>query len=169
MNIGVNQFDTFAAKYVGYLPKWLHNPFVWLGRLTTPVLWASYLLVVQLLTEAQSIPNLGYSGWLIIILLPVASLIKLGFRRKRPPTIYTENMKIKSYSFPSSHAYSGTLGSLFLAQTLIQNGLSLGALCLAIGFLIGISRIFVGAHYPSDVLGGWALGVVVVLGCTALL
>ena len=59
-------------------------------------------------------------------------------------------------SFPSGHAATSFAGALVLAAVLPRAAPALVALALAVSF----SRIYVGAHYPSDVLAGAALGVV---------
>lgn len=156
----VMQFDTSLARAVGVLPKSLHDPAVWLGKATLPVLWASYIAVIHVGFLTPGV--LRGTGLLVIVLLPLASVCKLVFRRHRPPTIYTDSMKIKSYSFPSSHAYSAALAGGYVAVLTATSGdvLITIMLCIAIA-CIGISRVFVGAHYPSDVLAGWALGLAV--------
>lgn len=153
----IKHIDTVVAKRIGMLPKTFYKPFVWLGRLTTPALWASYLLLVQLVVSLGG--EAARQGWVVIILLPLASLIKLFFRRTRPPTIYTESMRIKSYSFPSSHAYSAMLSACYLYAMSVHYGACWGGVVLGVALLIGVSRVYVGAHYPSDVVAGWLLGL----------
>ena len=63
--------------------------------------------------------------------------------------------RLSSPSFPSAHA--ANMASLTaLAGTLGGWRVALGLLWLPL--LVGLSRIYVGVHYPSDVLGGWLLG-----------
>ena len=66
---------------------------------------------------------------------------------------------VNSPSFPSNHAVNGsalaTLATLYMPR--------LGPLALALAFLVGYSRIYVGAHYPLDVLVGSVLGILVAL------
>lgn len=67
----------------------------------------------------------------------------------------------QGYSFPSMHA--GSTLSLFgsLAGWFKKRWLSLAVTVLL--FLIGLSRVAVGVHYPTDVLAGWALGALITL------
>lgn len=70
-----------------------------------------------------------------------------------------------SYSFPSGHSTGsmvlyGTL--IFLLPIFIQNKTLLHSLQFFLGLFIlsiGVSRIFIGVHFPSDVLGGFSLGL----------
>ena len=62
-----------------------------------------------------------------------------------------------SFSFPSSHAANITSSMLFLALVYRR---ALAPL-LAVALLVSYSRIYVGVHWPSDVLGGMALGAVI--------
>lgn len=149
------RFDTWAAQAIGTLPKFLYTPSVWLGRLTSPVFWVSYVLLIDIaLFEPGTI---SMQTILVVILIPLASFIKLFFRRRRPPTVYVDNMRIKSYSFPSSHAYSSMLAGLYLATISFARDQWWGVVVLFVAVGVGVSRVFVGAHYPSDVVAGWVL------------
>ena len=101
-----------------------------------------------------------------LVLLPVVEFIKLIFRRQRPLSLYAKSMKFKSYSFPSGHSYAADLGcgylllfaSNFLSiELLIVTGVSL---CL-FSSMIALGRVYLGAHFPSDVVVGILMGVAV--------
>jgi len=58
------------------------------------------------------------------------------------------------FSFPSGHSAAALSVALAVAPLL---GLPLGAFVVGLGLLVGISRCYLGVHYPGDVLAGWVL------------
>lgn len=102
---------------------------------------------------------------LAAIAFSVGTLLKLILKRRRPHGRIIRNFGINSYSFPSGHAF-GTV--IFYGLFVIIDTRQLSAswtiffsiLAAAIIFLIGISRVYKGAHFPSDVLAGWLLGCI---------
>jgi undecaprenyl-diphosphatase len=96
--------------------------------------------------------------------------LKVGFARPRPDLV-AHAVDVTSMSFPSGHAMLSavtylTLGAL-LARTQRQRRLRayiLGAAVL-LTFIIGASRIYLGVHWPTDVLAGWCLGAAWALIC----
>lgn len=92
-------------------------------------------------------------------------LVKDLVRRPRP-TIGMVNVidTLKSYSFPSGHVmfYLGFLGFIgFLVFSLLKPSIKRSLILILIGIpvvLIGISRIYLGEHWASDVLGSYLLG-----------
>jgi undecaprenyl-diphosphatase len=89
-----------------------------------------------------------------------AQLIKKWVMRIRPCNVL-ENVHLlvgcsQAFSFPSAHA-----SNLFASATLLsRNYKSLTPVFLIIAFLVSFSRIYVGVHYPFDVLAGGILGFV---------
>jgi membrane-associated phospholipid phosphatase len=95
-------------------------------------------------------------------------LVKDLVRRPRPPVNFVHVFQIlDSYSFPSGHVmfYVGFFGCIwFLAYTLLKRSLLRTLLLIFFGSLIalvGISRIYLGQHWPSDVLGAYLLGGII--------
>lgn len=95
----------------------------------------------------------------------VPGMLKHVFHRTRPDTLYVSMRHPHGTSFPSGHAAGSTVAYGMYA-VLAANHLQVGGGTIAIVAaavlvaLIGISRIWLGAHYPTDVLGGWVIGAV---------
>ena len=97
-------------------------------------------------------------------------LLKLAFSRARPDVV-PHLREVMSSSFPSGHALTSaavylTLGALLMR---IAEGRLAKYYCMAIAIavtgLVGASRVFLGVHYPTDVLAGWLIGMSWALLC----
>jgi undecaprenyl-diphosphatase len=158
------KFDKYFTSLVALLPAYADKVSAKIDRLTHPIVWSS-ALIVSILTHLY----LDNTTWALIAIvvfscLPIATVIKLIFRRNRPKTIFAKHMKVKSYSFPSSHAFSAALAGgyfAYMSMTLVASPINyiIAGLCVIAMAVIGISRVRIGAHYPTDVTGGWVLGL----------
>ena len=93
----------------------------------------------------------------------LSAALKLGFDRPRPDLV-PHGARVYTASFPSGHAMLSavtylTLGAL-LARFHALRRVKLFFLGFAMGLtvLVGLSRIYLGVHWPSDVLAGWCVG-----------
>lgn len=82
--------------------------------------------------------------------------------RKIDSNADTMDVAAQGFSFPSGHSSNAVTVYGSLAAHEKKNKL-LWTLAIVLPLLVGFSRMFVGAHYPTDVLSGWVLGVIVVL------
>ncbi len=99
--------------------------------------------------------------------------VKLLMHRQRP-AFFTPLLHEAGYSFPSGHSLIamvvyGLLG--YFALHLFKSRaarLAVRVVTVAVVFLIGVSRVYVGVHFPTDVLAGWTAGVPWLIACLAL-
>lgn len=69
------------------------------------------------------------------------------------------------FSFPSGHTSSSFAAAVVLFMLLPKKE---GVPAMILAFLIGISRLYVGVHYPTDVLGGMVMGTLLAIGAVKL-
>ncbi|OOG58048.1 phosphatase PAP2 family protein [Polaromonas sp. C04] len=116
-----------------------------------------YLALISARTSAFLVATSVISGSILV------SVFKAAFGRLRPDAAYAE-LSVAGLSFPSGHASMSaivflTLGSL-LASTHSRPAERIYILGTAVlmTLLVGLSRVALGVHWATDVLGGWAFG-----------
>lgn len=98
----------------------------------------------------------------------ISHLLKLGFDRPRPDLVPHGTITYTT-SFPSSHSMMSAVVFLILgillanAQSSRSHKIYFIGLAILLSFMVGISRIYLGVHWPSDVLAGWIAGAVCAL------
>jgi undecaprenyl-diphosphatase len=114
------------------------------------------------------------AAWVVVAAtlggLALSSALKALYHRPRPdlvphlaPTLTT--------SFPSGHSMLSAVVYLTLGVLLARLHerwtvrAYIMAIALVLPFLVGVSRVFLGVHYPSDVLAGWTAGLVWAVAC----
>jgi undecaprenyl-diphosphatase len=100
----------------------------------------------------------------------LSQTMKFAFARPRPDLV-PHGAEVYTASFPSGHSMMAavvylTLGAL-LARTQPDRGVKVYIMTIAVvlAALVGISRVYLGVHWPTDVLAGWSLGGVWALLC----
>ncbi|MFD2257047.1 phosphatase PAP2 family protein [Luteolibacter algae] len=93
----------------------------------------------------------------------ITAIIKHGYNRPRP-SLVEHGAWVSNPSFPSGHSMMSavvylTLGIL-IARTQPKKRVRIFIVCITmlLTFLVGISRVYLGVHWPTDVAGGWILG-----------
>jgi len=102
----------------------------------------------------------------------ISTVLKMGYDRPRPEL--TEVARVFTASFPSGHSMLSAVTYLTLGALLAQaqpnrrlKGYFIGA-AVTVTILVGISRLYLGVHYPTDVLAGWAVGAAWAALCLVL-
>lgn len=98
------------------------------------------------------------------IAFTLSTLLKLALRRARPHNLDIRTFGVRSYSFPSGHAFGtvifyGLFSYLDLRYLSHPWNLMISLTLWVLIAVIGVSRVYLKAHYPSDVAGGWLLGL----------
>jgi undecaprenyl-diphosphatase len=104
--------------------------------------------------------------------MAINTILKNVFKRRRPQELARRIKLPDSHSFPSGHSLLAAATYPIVAHHLVQNRsvAAQGTVHTLVGLTIlsvGFSRIYFGVHFPSDVLGGFAVGFGW-LGLTAL-
>jgi undecaprenyl-diphosphatase len=150
---------------------------VWLESAVRDVtaLGGTVVITIVTLGAAGFLLLSGKRGAALFVIVSIVGAVLLSFTIKagieRPrPDLFPHGAPVYTASFPSGHATGAaatylTLGAL-LARFQAHRRLKIYLLTLAVilTLLIGLSRLYLGVHWPSDVLAGWTLGA-----CWALL
>jgi len=155
-------------------PKWLPEAMTDLTAFgsTTGLLFVCaavivYLLLARKLRTAAFVLAATTGG------MALGGLLKLIYSRPRPALV-PHLVDVTSSSFPSGHATDSALVYLTLATLLARAvpdrvlRIYLIGLAMVLTLLIGASRVYLGVHWPSDVVAGWALGAAWALASSLL-
>ncbi len=116
------------------------------------------------------------SGFVVIAIAGGFALsegLKLLFSRPRPDLV-AHLVEVQTLSFPSGHAMLSAVTFLTLGAILarVQSSPRLKAYILTVAILltvlVGASRVYLGVHWPTDVLAGWCVGAAWAMGCWLL-
>jgi undecaprenyl-diphosphatase len=125
---------------------------------------AGFLLLVRDVSAAALVLAATWGGQLVCLAL------KASFNRSRPDLVPHWD-QISTASFPSGHAMMSAVVYLTLAVRLVNfvHGRKLKTYIIGVAatltFLVGVSRLVLGVHYPTDVMAGWTAGLVWSLAC----
>lgn len=163
----LNQID-FNIGSIFHSIRTAERTQVAIGITTLADFWAQTAFTIIVMLLLLSVKKWKASLWFGLMVLIGAEFInsfaKDVFQRVRPD--YVENLIVQGgHAFPSGHSMGSMIilgGIIFLVhryyskQTALKIMVTL--ICALFIFLIGCSRIYLGVHYPSDVLGGFSLG-----------
>jgi undecaprenyl-diphosphatase len=154
----------------------------WLQEAARDITSLGSIIVVVITTAAVA----GYLfldhkpgvAWLMLLAvgggIALNNLLKLVFARQRPNVIIS-SARVFTTSFPSGHATLSAIAYLTIGALLsraspsVAVSLYLMAFAVFLTALIGCSRIYLGVHYPSDVLAGWCVGAAWAIFCWVLM
>ena len=128
------------------------------------VIVIGYLIIVQKRAAALLVFVAVVGGQVI------STLLKVGFERARPDLI-ADAPKVFTASFPSGHAMLSAVTYLTIGALLMRVEANARARIFVLGvavvltMLIGLSRVYLGVHWPTDVLAGWCVGAAWAMLC----
>jgi undecaprenyl-diphosphatase len=151
VNEGVHAFAAARDADWGYAITWLGN--------SDTILWAT-VLAVAVLAALRHWRGAVALALAMALTQGVVEVLKGAVERSRPDHAIAE---AGGFSFPSAHSASSVALYVLLAFILARaaRGSTRTAVLLAglaLAAAVGLSRVYLGAHYPTDVLAGWLTG-----------
>jgi len=126
------------------------------------------IIIICLILIAIPFLRKNYSVRVILSVISASilnSILKLTFARERPNIL--QLITEKSYSFPSGHSMANMAlyaSIVFISWKKLKNidtKIFITTISSILVIIIGISRVYLGVHYITDVLAGWAFGLII--------
>jgi undecaprenyl-diphosphatase len=164
-----------ANLHIPHGPAWLRETMLDITSLGSSAVLAMitcaaiiYLLINKK-SHAALFVFLSMAGGTLLM-----NMLKSIFQRPRPDVI-PHLVEVSTYSFPSGHTLMATITYLTLGALLarVQEKRRMKAYILSVAVvlavLVGCSRVYLGVHWPTDVLGGWLVGAAWAMLCWLLM
>ncbi len=155
-------------------PAWLE----WAARDVSALGGFTVLTLLSLFASGFLIIGKKYADAAVLLVAVVGATIlseslKLGYARPRPDLV-AHSVETLGASFPSGHATLSAASYLTIGALLahaqekrrLKSYIHVTAIFLAL--LIGVSRVYLGVHWPTDVLAGWCLGAAWSILCVTI-
>ncbi|MDC3414726.1 phosphatase PAP2 family protein [Aquibacillus sp. 3ASR75-11] len=157
----------FDVMVMDWVQAWINPQLTWIMKFFTFIGSVNTIIFLVILSSILMVWQ--KKKWEALFLFFASAggglfnqLLKWIFQRQRPNVLRL--IDVSGYSFPSGHAmgsiiFFGMIGYfliLFVEKKNIKIGI--GILAALVIFMIGLSRVYLGVHYPSDVLAGFAAG-----------
>ncbi|GKT19277.1 phosphatase PAP2 family protein [Acidovorax sp. SUPP2522] len=177
------QEAAIEGEYIAMEAQWIATVFTWRSPLMDQIM-LGYTRTHDLFMVAFILGFMGFHAYQrhwpqvrwIVAVVPGGMLANLGlkafFHRARPE--FDSMIHAHGYSFPSGHAIAAALvaGWLIYATCLSTRSLVWRSASVALGLSIAVSvafsRVYLGVHYPMDVIAGALAGAAWILICLAL-
>jgi undecaprenyl-diphosphatase len=153
-------------------PPWLQ---IWMRDITSLGSLGVLGLVIGTSVTFLFIARKKRDGWMVLAAtvggIVVTQALKALFNRPRPDLLLP-GMYVYSSSFPSGHAIMSavtylTLGALIARKVRGYLKAYVISVAVVLTLMVGITRVYLGAHWPSDVVAGWSVGAAWALLCWA--
>lgn len=159
----ISNFDNFVYHYLslGISPK-LTNIYKIITSLSSAIMVVVVAILMLVLIKNKKYGILSSINLINVVLLN--QLLKIIFSRERPNILML--IDEKGYSFPSGHAMTSTAFYGFIIYLIWKTNIKQDKKILftvilsSIILLVSISRIYLGVHYASDVIGGICISLV---------
>jgi len=152
MNIALFNFIFYSSSnsIIGKIALFLSYPFAY-GVIFILIIWAIFLSKNKMFNFSLLFLS-GLSSWVMAFVLKGILQVNRPFVDLNIIPLYKET----GYSFPSEHmaVFTAIAVSMFLIDK------RAGLVFSVIAILIGLSRIAIGVHYPLDIVGGLAVGLI---------
>ncbi len=142
-------------------------PVTYMGNPMTIISVIVVLILIPATRKNIGLPT-AITGVVVVVFYKI---LKTSFARPRPEEVY-RLIQQGGFSFPSGHSMNGIFCYgmiIFLLRRYCKDRRSANILTAVLGVLIvciGFSRVYVGVHYPTDVIGGLSLGLACLMAVT---
>jgi membrane-associated phospholipid phosphatase len=146
--------------------QYLNNFMILLSKYGREYFWTTVMILLWIFGKEKEKKSSILMALGFIIAIIFGELFKILIMQPRPDaSFYLVPEKLNDYSYPSGHALIVATGSVIALLTL---SLFIAVPLLIEAIAVSYSRVYIGVHWPIDIVGGWILGIAIALFMTLI-